>query len=177
MRRKLAVVLAVFALAIATFALPASAGGGQAGEFELDLALYECPNHNAPEELLVWVGTAKFGKKTVGMAYFEKGFEYVGDTGFIYFEELWTFFKLPRFMWHEDVMKWAACDPHRVLMEGLDAGAATPNGMAFAAGPITYGKHHLDKYVGGEIFWYGSYLNEEGTEFAGDLWLMRPDMK
>ena len=173
MRRKLAILLAVLAMTTAAFALPASAGGHLYGEVDIDLVLYECPNPNAPGDgFLTWVGTYDVGKKKFGIAYFPTSdLVEIGDTGWAYFEEAWTLFKLPRFMWHEDALKWAACTPWRIVLEGIDAGVGTPDGLAFGAGEITYGKKYLEKYEGGNAFWYGGYTNAEGTAFESELWI------
>ena len=174
MKRKLAVLLAVFALATAAFAMPAaSAGGHLQGELEITLILEECPNPNAPGSGVVsWLGTVDLGKHKVGMAFWttDPPME-VGDTGFVYWEDTWTLFRLPRYEWHPDAMFWAACTPWRVLMDADEAGIVAPSGVGYAAGEITYGKKHFEKYVGGDFFWYGVYTNAEGTEFAGDVWI------
>jgi hypothetical protein len=178
MKRKLAILVAVFAMTTATFALPASAGSHIHGEVDITLVEYECPNPNAPGDgFMTWVGTYKVGDRTFGIAYFPAGpLEIIGETGFVYFEESWTLFKLPRFMWHEDALLWAACTPWRILVEGIDAGVGTPDGLAFGAGEVTYGKKHFEKFVGGNAFWYGGYTNDTFTEFESDLWIFRGDM-
>jgi hypothetical protein len=174
MKRKLAVLLAVFALTTAAFAMPtASAGGHLYGDQELTLVQYQCPNDSAPGDgFMTWLGTYKVGNRTFGMAAFPVGpLEVIGETGFVYFEEIWTLFKLPRYMWHEDAMLWAGCAPWRILMEGVDSGVGTPDGLAFGAGEVNYGKRHLEKYEGGNTFWYGAYTNDELTEFASEFWI------
>ena len=172
MRRKLAVLLAVFALATAAFAMPAaSAGGHLHGEMDISLALYECPNPNAPGDgFLTWVGTLDLGKKKLGIAYFPTAdLVEIGDTGWAYFEEVVTLFRLPRYEWHPDALLWAACNPWRVVIEGVDAGVGTPDGLGFATGEVTSGKKHFDKYVGGNIFWHGASTSPE--TFAGEVWI------
>lgn len=174
MTRKLAVLLAVFALTTAAFAMPAaSAGGHLQGDVDITLYLYECPNDNAPGDgLVTWAGTLDLGKRTLGIAYFPTSdLVEVGDTGWVYFEEVWTLFKLPRYTWHPDALLFAACSPWRIVMEGVDAGVGTPDGLAFGAGEVTYGKRYFEKYEGGNAFWHGSYTNLEGTEFASELWV------
>lgn len=174
MRRKLTILLAVFAMTTAAFAMPAaSAGGHLEGEMEITLILEDCPNPNAPGSGTVsWLGTLELGKRTLGIAFFTPGPpEVIGDTGFVYFEDTWTLFKLPRFTWHEDALFWAACTPWRILMEAEEAGIGTPDGAAYGAGEVVYGKKYFEKYVGGNAFWYGTYTNVEGTEFAADLWV------
>jgi hypothetical protein len=174
MKRKLAVLLAVFALATAAFAMPAaSAGGHLQGEMDITLVQYQCPNDSAPGDgFITWLGTYEVGKKTFGIAFFPQGeLEVIGETGFVYFDDMWTLFRMPRFMWHEDALVWAACAPWRIVMEADEAGIGTPDGYAYGAGHVTYGKKHLDMYVGGNAFWYGTYTNAEGTEFAADLWV------
>lgn len=175
--RKFAVLLAVFALATAAFAVPAaSAGNALHGEVEIELILEKCPNPNAPGSGTVsWLGTVDFGKKKVGIAFWTTNPPVpVGDTGFVYWEDTWTLFRMPKKMWHEKAMFWAACMPWRVLMDADEAGIVAPDGTGYAAGDITYGKKHFKKFEGGKFFWYGVYTNDAGTEFAAELWVMQP---
>ena len=175
MRKRLAVLLAVFALATAAFAMPtASAGGHLHGEMDITLYQYECPNPNAPGGVISWAGTLDLGKKTVGIAFFDTASELVGDTGFYYFEETYTLFRLPRYEWHPDALLWAACTPWLVLLEVDDAGIGTPDAIWYGAGEVLYGKKHFEKYVGGLAFWNGTFAESPDpaiVKFAGDVWI------
>ena len=182
MRKRLAILLAVFALATAAFAMPtASAGGHLHGEVDIALYMYECPNPNAPGDgLITWAGTIDLGKKTLGIAFFETlATAPVGETGFFYFEENITLFRLPRHEWHPDAFLWAACTPWMTLMEIEEAGIGAPSGIWYGAGHVIYGKHYFEKFVGGNSFWQGTFAEDTTPElpkFVAELWVFPGNM-
>ena len=115
MKRKLLGVLAAMTM-LATVAAPASAAGptgGLAGDMDLRLYLYTCPNEDAPGRLLSWAGTVDFGRRTVGIAFFPTAeLQMVGDTGWVYFEENWTLFRLPNRELTPKAIRNASCNPN-----------------------------------------------------------------
>jgi len=172
MKRKLLVVLAVVAMLTAAVAAPATARGAIHGDIDLTLYLTPCDDTDPDSPLLTWAGTYDLGKMTLGIAYFPTAdLEVIGDTGWVYFEERLTLFKLPKGDLSDEKMIAAACNPRRVVVEGMDAGVGTPWGTAFGAGHVTDARWRLDRYVGGETFWWGAYTNDELTQFAGQLWI------
>jgi hypothetical protein len=175
MKRKMLVVLAVVAVLTATAATPATAGGALHGDIDLTLYLTPCDDTDPESPLLSWAGTFDIGRKTFGAAYFPASDLVELGEGWVYFEEVWTIFWLPRGELTDKKLVAAACNPRRVVLEGVDAGFGTPWGTAFGAGEVTYGRGHFNKLVGGETFWMGEYTSELGDTFSSTLWIFRPD--
>ncbi len=174
MRKKVLVVLAMVFALTAAVATPASADWALRGDEEIKLYLVECPNEDAPGPLVTWIGAVDFGKKTLGKAYFPTADLLEFAEGFVYFEEVWTLFWLPRGKLTEEKLIKAACNPRRVVLEGWDEGIGTPWGTAFAVGEVTWGRKHMRKFVGGDTMWTGAYANEAGDEFASTFYIHKP---
>ena len=164
MKRRLLVVMAVVAVVASLAAVPATAKGqlrGLNGDVDITLVLHTCPNEDAPGERITWVGTVDFGMRTVGIAYFPNvPNEVIGDKGWVFFDELWTLFRLPKRTLTDSVLSSAACNPKRVILEGIDRGFGTPWGVFFAAGPLIAGAGQFEKFVGGMAFWVGEVTSE-----------------
>ena len=175
MIKKLLVVLAVLAMLTTAVATPAYAGGKTKADVDLTLALYECPNADAPGPMITWAGIAKFKRNTLGIAFFPTAeLEPVGDTGYLYFEENFTLFYLPKKKLTEKTLLAAACNPKRVILNAIDRGFGTPDDYWFGAGVITDARAHLRKWAGGTQFWGGTFTNDEQTTFGLELVLLRP---
>lgn len=179
MKRKMLVVLAVVAVLTAAAATPATAGGALHGDIDLTLYVTPCDEADPESPFLTWAGTIDFGRKTFGKAYFPTAENVDFGNGWSYFEEIWTIFWLPKGELTDDKLIAAACNPRRVVLEGVDAGFGTPFGTGFAAGEVTYGRGHFNKFVGGEIFWMGEFTSEftgePGNTFSSTFWMFRPD--
>lgn len=171
--KRILIVLAVVALLTTAAAAPVAAtGGARQGEGDVTLYLTPCSESDPESPLLTWAGTTDFGWITLGTAYFPTAdLKDLGD-GWVYFEEEWTLFWLPRGDLTDEKLIAAACNPRREIVRGYDAGISTPWGTALGAGHVTWARGWWHKYVGGEVFWSGAYTSEAGDRFASTFWLV-----